>query len=307
MDLARIEGLIAAQRERLRARYGWTQLELNLTLEPGPPARLELAGTIAVASLAGQLRRLLEPELPEGVGLALELRPLPIRAWYGRVPGRSELWAEHPSLAPRSLATQLGEADGPVALLAQDGQWSLVCARDGTVGWLQGGLGEKQAARVLTPPKLLAKDPGAAIAAAALDYLGVPYLLGGNGREVIDCSGLVQRALLGALELLVPRNSNDQLAIAGGGHLRERVLGRPGDLIFIRSRRMQRTHVGIVSAGGAVVHASRSRGAVIEQSGAEFEGDAEWIRWVGWEQVVAWSRGQVGRTHVALPHDSVVF
>jgi hypothetical protein len=64
---------------------------------------------------------------------------------------------------------------------------------------------------------------------------------------------------------------------------------------------MQRLHVGIVGEAGTIIHASRSRSAVIEEPSVEFQLDAEWLRRVPLVQVIEWARGQVGRLHVELP------
>jgi len=298
VDLRRIEGLIDAHREQLRARYGWTHLEVTIRLEG---ERLRITGTVAVARVGAQLRRVLEPAVAEGLSLEMDLSPMPISGWYALPSGGQDVWAQHPSAAARSLATELTHADGPVGLLARDRGSSLVCARDGTIGWVDGPLGASEAPRVLGQPRV-PDDPGAALCAAALRYVGVPYWLGGNRLDRIDCSGLVQRAFVGALGVLVPRNSNDQLAVGGGGEPRERVVGRAGDLVFLRSRRMARTHVGIATGAGTVIHASRSRAAVVVEAGAVLEGDAEWIRWVGWERIVDWGVRQVGRSVVRVEY-----
>lgn len=64
---------------------------------------------------------------------------------------------------------------------------------------------------------------------------------------------------------------------------------------------MQRLHVGIVSEVGTIIHASRSRSAVIEEPEVEFQLDAEWLRRVSLVQVIEWSRTQVGHAHLELP------
>ena len=64
---------------------------------------------------------------------------------------------------------------------------------------------------------------------------------------------------------------------------------------------MQRLHVGIISEAGTIIHASRSRSAVIEEQNVEFQLDAEWLRRVSLVHVIEWARGQVGLPHVQLP------
>src|SRR5690606_36145523 len=237
--------------------------------------------------------------LSPGLQLELDLQPMPVLGWYRIASPNIELWAEHPSRGQRSLATELARDDGPIGLLAQTPPWLLVRARDGTVGWLLDPLGPAEPARSLSEP-VVPDDPGAALCAAALAYLGVPYQLGGTSFARIDCSGLIARAYA-MLNVVLPRNSNDQLAVAGGGESIDHAEAGAGDLLFMRSRSLGRSHVGLATGRGTVIHASRSRNAVLDEPADEFERDAEWLRRVRWQTIVAWSRAQIGRPHVELP------
>ncbi len=292
-----VDSRIAELREQLRERYGWTHLEVQARFDAG---RLRVTGTIAVPRLATLLGERLREGLEPGIELELELGPMPVLAWHRIIDAQIELWAEHPSRSPRSLATELLASDGPIGLLAEAPPGLLVRARDGTVGWLLGELGPHAQPRPLTAP-VMATQPGPAVCEAANAYLGVPYLLGATTSKQIDCSGLVARAYATALGVTLPRNSNDQLAITGGGEPIDRAEADAGDLLFMRSRRLGRMHVGIATGRTTVIHTSRSRNAVIEEHAREFEGDAEWLRRVSWDRLVAWSRTQVGRAHVELP------
>lgn len=290
-----IDEQIDRLREQLEARYGWTHLDVAARFVG---ATLRVTGTIAVPRLRARVHELVQAVA--GPSFELELGPMPVRSWHRIAEPGIELWAEHPSQARRSLATQLRPSDGPIGLLAEAHPGLLVRARDGTVGWLRGELGAREPARVLTEP-FVPEDPGARVCEAANEYLGVPYLLGGTGPDHIDCSGLVARAYAKALGVTLPRNSNDQLAVTGRSEALERAEGRAGDLLFMRSLELGRTHVGIATGRPSVIHASRSRNSVLEEHVREFERDAEWIRRVRWEAVVDWSRTQVGREHLELP------
>jgi hypothetical protein len=298
--LRSLDASIDELREQLRARHGWTHVELELDIEPLEPA-LRVRGTIAVPRLRAAILAVLEPQLLPGLALKLELDALPVREWYAVPDAGLELWAQHPSKSSRALATELGPDDGPVGALAHDGPGMLLRARDGTVGWATGLLGPRRDPRPLVEPRALAPEArGPAVCAVARRYLGTPYLLGGASEGRIDCSALVQRAYLDGLDVLLPRNSHDQLALTGG-----RVCGTAdgarGDLIFIRSRRMQRLHVGVVGERGTIIHASRTRAATIEQPQVDFQLDAEWLRRVELDELLDWARTQVGRAHVELP------
>lgn len=86
-----------------------------------------------------------------------------------------------------------------------------------------------------------------AVAVADL-FLGTPYLWGGCSRWGIDCSGLVQAALV-ACGVDCPRDTDLQLA-ALGRDLLEGETPQRGDLVFWQG------HVALVADNGMILHAN---------------------------------------------------
>ena len=87
------------------------------------------------------------------------------------------------------------------------------------------------------------KDP----ISVAEGFLGVPYLWGGNSRAGIDCSGLVQTALL-ACGIKAPGDSDLQQSL--GHDIPEGEALRRGDLLFWKG------HVALVVDADRLIHAN---------------------------------------------------
>ena len=93
------------------------------------------------------------------------------------------------------------------------------------------------------------------------DWTGVQYRLGGLDKKGIDCSGfalLLEKKIYG---VDLPRRSRDQAEVIKNksiGQLKE------GDLIFFSFGGREVDHVGVYLNGDHFVHASPSRGVIVD-------------------------------------------
>lgn len=87
----------------------------------------------------------------------------------------------------------------------------------------------------------------------ALRYSGTPYKFAGSSASGMDCSGLVYRSALTALELKLARRS-DAIASHALTIKDDQVL--PGDLLFFKTTSSRISHVGIYLGAGKFVHAA---------------------------------------------------
>jgi len=113
-------------------------------------------------------------------------------------------------------------------------------ARVAGAGWM--------AVHHLSPIGAFARDP----ASVAELYLGAPYFWGGRESLGLDCSGLVQQALL-ACGLACPRDADMQQAL--GREIGRAAFGR-GDLVFWKG------HVAMGLDGRRIIHSNAHHMAV---------------------------------------------
>ena len=89
---------------------------------------------------------------------------------------------------------------------------------------------------------------GDAVVDAALDYKGVPYVLGGESKSGIDCSGLVQAAFA-KVGVTMPRTVHEQKVL--GQPVDSLKDAKPGDLIVLNGG----DHIAVWMGNDTVIHA----------------------------------------------------
>lgn len=94
---------------------------------------------------------------------------------------------------------------------------------------------------------------------AADPWMGTPYKFGGETKEGVDCSALVQAVYEDAFGIGLPRTTGQQ---ESRGRRIDRSQMQAGDLIFFRTGEDQ-LHVGIYTKDRKFLHASSSEGVTV--------------------------------------------
>jgi len=255
-----------------RARYGDVVIDVSITA--ADPDRVRVAGYVLVPSQRDALARALSGAFaasgagPDALQLAVDsltARAEPV-AWAVPAYGRAAVRARPDAAA--DLATELVDGDPPARVLAYRGAWSAVELADRSVGWMAaddmtaadapGTVDAWRAAWAGRARGVPADDWQRAAAA----WLHVPYVLGGNSRHGVDCSGLSQRLYRAVLGIGLPKHSADQ---ARFGERVARSALAAGDLLHLTHVERGTSHVAVVaeSTPPRVVHASLEHGAVV--------------------------------------------
>lgn len=92
------------------------------------------------------------------------------------------------------------------------------------------------------------------------DWLGTPYKYAGLSKKGVDCSGFTKAVILEAFEYKLKGSSRDIYKRCESIQQEELF---EGDLVFFKINRSQVSHIGIYLQDGYFVHASVSRGVMI--------------------------------------------
>lgn len=114
---------------------------------------------------------------------------------------------------------------------------------------------------VTTPPSAAQLAMKASLMDVYKVWKGVPYRLGGNSFNGIDCSAFVQIAYRDAVKLDVPRTTKMQSAVGEEIDYQDVQIG---DLAFFKTARTVR-HVGVYIGKKQFMHASTSKGVIISR------------------------------------------
>jgi cell wall-associated NlpC family hydrolase len=97
---------------------------------------------------------------------------------------------------------------------------------------------------------------------SAMDFLGVPYRMGGQSRESgFDCSGFTRHVFERSLGMILPRRASEQANMPGLLQVNQSEL-KPGDLVFFNTLRHTFSHVGIYIGDNKFIHSPRAGGSV---------------------------------------------
>lgn len=157
---------------------------------------------------------------------------------------------------PGTTYTTLGQvSNGTVMIvLSHEDGWCKVLYQDTSIAYVSEDYVKLMTQQEYEEYKASADYRGEQIAAAAHEYLGRPYVYGGNGPDNFDCSGFT-KYLYAQFGYTLNRTATDQL---DNGVSVEKDELQAGDLVFFRSPGTVKpvSHVGVYIGAGEFIHAS---------------------------------------------------
>jgi len=145
-----------------------------------------------------------------------------------------------------------------VIITDQRGEWYKILLDNGKTGWVAGWLIDTREERIARQEgvQVGSTDKGRQIVHTALQYLGRPYVRGGESPSGFDCSGFVHY-VMGQHGIDVSRTSP---ALFREGRPVSRSQLHPGDVVFFRNTyRRGISHVGIYINANKFIHAANHR------------------------------------------------
>lgn len=106
----------------------------------------------------------------------------------------------------------------------------------------------------------LSKKEVPGIIATAKDYMGVPYVFGGDTPSGFDCSGYLEY-VFAKHKIRIPRTADEQYKL---GKFVEPDDLEVGDLVFFTTYEPGASHCGIYLGNGNFIHASTSKGVRVD-------------------------------------------
>ena len=114
--------------------------------------------------------------------------------------------------------------------------------------------------------QFLSKKEVPGIIATAKDYIGVPYVFGGDTPAGFDCSGYLEY-VFAKHGIRIPRTADEQYKL---GKLVEPDDLEAGDLVFFNTSGKGISHVGMYIGDSKFIHASTSKGVRIDSLNSSY-------------------------------------
>jgi lipoprotein Spr len=113
----------------------------------------------------------------------------------------------------------------------------------------------------------LAKGFDEALIKEVIEWLGTPYVHGGEDKSGADCSGFVMQVYKTVYKISTARSASgiyDQSIKVNRNHLKQ------GELVFFKINTIKVGHVGILLFDPFFIHASSSKGVMISSLDSEY-------------------------------------